>query len=141
MVDAFKESERIEYSCGFKYQLRNDAWFYTGIVTKSGAVTELVSLRPDGWLLIRKYFCWDGGTFPAIDTKTNARACLIHDALYYLMRVGKLEKSYKKDVDRLLRKFMLRDGAWPFRAMYFEIGVNLFGASACSSIRRVYTAP
>lgn len=136
-----QETEQIEYCAGFKYQLRCDCWFFVGIFPEKPAVTDLVILRTDGWLNIKKYFAWDGCSWPAIDGRTNSRGCLIHDALYYLMRVGQLDIEYRRDADALLKQYMLRDGAWPFRASYYEIGVNLCGGHACSSMRKVLVAP
>lgn len=138
-----QESESIKYCSGFKYQLREDAWFFVGIYPEAPAITDLVILRSDGWLNIKKYFAWDGCTFPAIDDKTNSRGCLIHDALYYLMRVGMLPESSRKQADALLKQYMIRDGAWPFRAAYYEMGVNLCGGKAAcvSSVRKIIVAP
>lgn len=137
------ETEKIRYCRGYKYQLRADAWFFVGIRPPVDAVTDLVVLRRDGWLQIRKYFAWDGCSGPTWDDRTNARACLIHDALYYLMRVGQLDAGFRPAVDALLAEFMRRDGAWSIRAAYYEKGVGLFGArQACGdSVRVVYTAP
>jgi hypothetical protein len=137
------ESDHIEYCSGYKYQLRKDVWFQTGIKPGFVAASELVTLHIDGWLHIRKYYAWDGCSGPAWDDHTNMRACLIHDALYYLMRIGELDASFKGAADSLLSDFMRRDGAWPIRAYYYELAVGLCGQkNVCAdSVRVVYSAP
>jgi len=137
------ETDRIEYCRGYKYQLRLNCWFFTGIFPKVAAVSELVSLRPDGWLFIHKYFAWDGCSGPTWDDRTNARACLVHDALYYLMRIGQLEAGFRPVADSLLAEFMVRDGSWRIRAAYYEKGVSLCGArNVCGdSVRPILIAP
>jgi hypothetical protein len=138
-----RETDHIRYCRGYKYQLREDAFFYTGIKPGLLAASELVTLHTDGLLHIRKYFAWDGCSGPTWDDRTNMRACLVHDALYYLMRIGELDISFRMAVDALLRDFMIRDGSWPIRAEYYEAAVNLCaGRQACAnSVRKVYSAP
>ena len=135
------ESATIEYCAGYKYQLRANVYFFVGIKAPP-AVSELVELR-DRWLLIRKYFCWDGCSGPTWDDKTNMRACLVHDALYYLMRIGQLDAGFRPVADSLLAEFMVRDGAWRIRAAYYEKGVSFCGArNVCGdSVRPVLIAP
>ena len=135
------DADQIQYCKGYKYQLRADAYFFVGIDAPP-AVSELVELR-DRWLFIRKYFAWDGCSGPTWDDRTNARACLVHDALYYLMRIGQLDAAFRPVADSLLAEFMVRDGAWRIRAAYYEKGVSLCGArNVCGdSIRRVLIAP
>lgn len=133
----------IEYCNGYKYQLRNTVFIQTPIRPDHAIFTDLVELHPSGLLTIRKYFAWDGCTFPAIDTKTNIRAGLIHDALYYLMRIGGLDMKWRSAADELLRQVMLKDGSWSVRANYFFHAVRLFAEKYASpqNARVLYVAP
>lgn len=137
------ETRPILYCCGYKYQLRCDVWIQTGIHPPADIVTELVELRRDGWMLVRKYFAWDGASGPTWDDRANMRASLVHDALYYLMRVGLLGIEHRPEADALLKMVMLADGALPIRARYYEAAVRLCGGrNACpGSAREVCEAP
>ena len=129
----------ISYCSGYKYQLRKDISFQTDIKGYS-AITDLVALSPDGTLVVKKYFAWDGASGPALDDKTNMRASLAHDALYYLMRIGKIPKTCKAKADDLLYVVMVKDGAPKWRASYYKFAVKTFGWM-CMKERRIKTAP
>jgi hypothetical protein len=64
------------------------------------------------------------------------RASLAHDALYQLMREGKLDQSYRIPADEVLRTIMLADykGKWPkwhaFRTNLWVLGLEKFGGRA-----------
>jgi hypothetical protein len=96
----------------------------------------------DGTLTIRKYFAWDGCSGPTWDDRTNIRACLFHDALYYLMRLGLIPETCRQQADGLLRDVMLTDGAIPLRAGYYHFAVDRFAAGCARPPgRKVYEAP
>jgi hypothetical protein len=132
---------QIRYCKGYKYQLRDPYTCPVKIFPEKNIVTELVRLDADGLLTIRKYFAWDGCTFPAIDTKTNMRGGLIHDALYYLLRTGMLNQEWRMRADQELYLAMLQDGALPFRAEYYRWAVNTFGDHAAKDARKILIAP
>lgn len=134
---------KIEYSKGYKYQLRSDAIFKTIIHPDKDIHAELVILKTDGTLAIKKYFAWDGCSGPTYDDHTNMRAGLCHDALYYLMRTRKLNIAYRFHADVMLKKLMIEDGALHFRAKYYEWTVNNF-AEKCAmpeGSRKIIIAP
>ena len=133
----------ISYCKGYKYQLRADAWIKTNLRPATIIYAELVTLFTNGWLRIKKYFAWDGCSGPTKDTKTNAIACLAHDALCYLMRMGVLSQKYLTQVDEEVKRLMLRDGAFKFRAKYYRKGLKLIGGGYAKpkNARKVYTAP
>jgi hypothetical protein len=135
------ESKQIAYVSGFKHQLRGDVWIKTTIRPPEDIHTDLVSLYATGWLHVRKYFAWDGASGPAIDTQTNMRGSLAHDAIYYLMRIGKLDRGWKQNADALLRRCMIEDGAWPFRADYYYWAVKHFAHWATKNERAPRYAP
>lgn len=133
----------ITYCAGYKFQLREDCCIQTRVYPSEVLKTELVQLHPDGTLVIRKYFAWDGCSGPTWDDKTNARACLVHDALYYLMREGLLGIGWRDTVDDELMRIMLEDGAWWIRAWYYKMACHLFAApcALAKSARKILTTP
>lgn len=132
----------IKYARGYKYQLRENYLVQTRIHPERDIVTELVRLDRDGLMLIRKYFAWDGCSGPTWDDKTNMRGGLVHDAGAYLLRAGLLDPSWLPVVNGELRRIMLEDGAWPWRARYYEKAVSLFnGWARPESKRPILTAP
>ena len=138
-----KETPFLQYVSGYKYQSRNDMVFEVSIFPEEDIVTDLIALRKDGWLWVSKYFAWDGCSGLTFDTCTNMCAGLAHDALYFLMRMGLLSLTEKGKADFQLRRIMLRDGAFPFRAKYYEKAVNLFGCKCASpkGARKILIAP
>lgn len=88
-------------------------------------VDNILFLSPDGWLVVKAGYAWDGSSGPTIDTPSNMRASLLHDVLFQLMRLGKL--AYKKWIgytNRLFRSMCLEDGMNPFRAWIYYLGVS-----------------
>lgn len=116
---------RIKYTKGYKYQLQEGVLIQTKI--KAFAKADMAWLLPSGKLRIFKFFAWDGCSGPTIDDKTNMRAGLVHDALYYLMRVGALDKAYKRQADDELYRIMVDDGAPGWRARLYRWAVVKFG--------------
>jgi hypothetical protein len=135
------ESSRIYYLDGMKYQTVEDFTIKTDVCPPEDIVTDLVVLRNDGWLLVNRFWSWDGPSGPTWDTKTNMRAAMVHDALYYLIRQGKLSVSFRHAADKELKKIMLKDGSWKCRAKYYFWAVRHFAASAAKGRRKIYTAP
>ncbi len=101
---------KIQFCKGYKYQLRETAVFQTRIYPDQDIKTELVELRRDGTLVIHKYFAWDGCSGPTVDDFSNYAACLGHDALYYLIRIGLLPKMWRLQIDKELTHWMKEDG-------------------------------
>lgn len=75
-----------------------------------------IVLFPTGELFVKERYAWDGASFLTFDTKSTMKGSLIHDALYQLMREGKLDRSWRKYADELLRDICIEDGMWKFRA-------------------------
>jgi hypothetical protein len=90
----------------------------------------LCGIRADGWLWGASGYTWDGASTPAWDTPSVIRASLVHDIPYQLLREMDLDAWDRAPADRLLRRVMLEDGAWKWRAAYFEWGVRRFAAGA-----------
>ena len=119
----------IEYTDGWKYQLREDYSCQTGI-TSAGVVTPYITLETDGRLTIKAGYAWDGPSGPAIDSKNFMRGSLVHDALYQLLREKHLPMQAREEADRLLQKMCVEDGMWKIRAWWVYQGVSTFGKDA-----------
>ncbi len=81
----------------------------------------------DGQLFISQCYAWNGPSGPTIDTLTFIRGSLIHDALYQLIREGKLGMKYRKFADRKLYNVCILDGMNKFRAWYVYHAVRITG--------------
>lgn len=125
----------IHYELGGKYKWRLTSDMVTYPVpldiTFSG---EYLCVR-GGTLLIKKGYCWDGASGPAIDTANFMGASLVHDALYQLMREGVIPRSFRKTADKILREICLADGMSKPRAWWVYIAVRI-GAGKSAKRRR-----
>ena len=133
---------QITYSQGYKYQLEKD--FITEVEIFGESITSLyIELRPDGYLLIRKGYAWDGPSGPTIDTKSFMRGALVHDALYQLMREHNLNRNYRSTADDIMRKFCIKDGMNYITAWASWFGVRLFGRASArpEGSYKITTAP
>lgn len=113
----------------YKYQLVKD-FSYCVRPIRGPITTEYLQIDRDGFLLIKKGYCWDGPSGPTYDTESAMRASLIHDALYQLIRMGKLPPSHRKDADKLLYKICLEDGMWKWRACFWLRAVKKYAGYA-----------
>lgn len=131
----------IKYKSGFKYQLAEDYSVATGI---NGYTidTRFIKLGPDGTIVIKSGYAWDGPSGPTLDTKNFMRGSLIHDALYQLMRGELLPRdNCRKMADKLLKKMCREDGMSSIRAWFVYKAVASFGGSSATGVREIETAP
>jgi hypothetical protein len=91
------------------------------------------SLYPGGTLVIAKGYSCDGASGPTMDDDSNIHAGFAHDALYQLLRIGKLSQT-KGDFERNRRLADLTfldqlkaDGMNWFRRWYYYKAVRWFG--------------
>jgi len=131
--------ECISYKKGFKYQLVED--YSTDILFKPDSEIEspsgFIQLSAAGKLTIKKGYAWDGPSGPTIDTLNFMRGSLVHDALYQLMREGKLDyKDCRKPADRLLQKMCKADGMSSIRAWWVYKGLRIGGDPAANPVNR-----
>ena len=112
-----------------KYVLDSPAFFHNVWDTEPGEVidTQYISLS-ERCLLLRTGFTWDGASGPAVDTPAFMQAALVHDALYWLHRMGLLDD--RKQADQVMRKLCLENGMSKIRAAYAYHAVRLFGGRA-----------
>jgi len=117
----------------YKYELMET--LTESVPISANALTEFIELDR-GLLTIREGYCWDGASGPTIDTKSTMRGSLVHDALYQLMRMGKIGQEYKPLADQTFRRLIRADGMGVFRAWYYYNGVRFFGRKAAAVQQR-----
>lgn len=122
------KGDKIKYRKGYEYQLAEDYTVQTGICPPNPLATGWLVLQPDGYLTIFEGYAWDGASGPTLDTPSSMRGSLVHDALYQLMRTGKLDISWREKADDLLHDICVEDGMPHFRAEIWEEMVSLFAA-------------
>jgi hypothetical protein len=115
---------------GYKYELLMNYFINVGI-KGFDITTRYIDLSPSGLMRIKKDYAWDGASGPTIDTKSSMRGSLVHDAIYQLIRFGKLPLSCRKVADALLEKICLEDGMWRIRAFGWERAVRWFAGICC----------
>jgi hypothetical protein len=133
----------------YKFQLKNDYVIQTGIEIPETVITPdspmFIELSEEGVLTIRGGYAWDGASGPAINTKTIIRGSLLHDALYQLIRAGKLDKKYREKIDQLFRDICIEDGMWRIRANWVYFAVRKFASFAVKKYsgaeNKIHTAP
>jgi len=142
-------SDRVHYSTGYRWQLREDAIFDTGIKGVT-AVTDYVVLDTHGKLFLRGGYATDGvtgitGTPWAclLEKQWLKRGSFGHDGLYQLIRAGLLDREHRRTADALLKKWCLKDGAWEWQAETVHRVVKKMAGDAImpSSERPILVAP
>jgi hypothetical protein len=108
-----------------KYQLAEDERFQTAFRPARDIVTDLIWLTTEGVLTIRRYYAWDGVSGPVVDRKSNWHAGCCHDALYELMRRGRLDHNRWRDADREFAKQLKKHGAWKITRQIDMAGLKL----------------
>jgi len=114
----------------YKYNLHHDYEFKADIKVKEPCDLGYVKIDANGTLLIRDGYAWDGPSGPTIDTKNFMRGSLVHDALYQLIREGKIQPDQRKRADEILRQICIDSGMSGIRAWWVFWGVYLFGKGA-----------
>jgi hypothetical protein len=137
------ETKKVKYKKS-KYSLVNHVYLETGAKLEKPikSYCGMVEMSTDGLLHLLPGFIGDPSG-PTIDTKSTIMAGFGHDGLYLLHREGKLPMLLRKTIsDPLLKRLMIRDGAWEWRANYWLWSVNKFGrGSARKQQEKIYTAP
>jgi len=135
--------DTIKYRKGYKYQLAELYFRQTDIYPQEDVITDFIVLGKTGGLYISAGYAWDGASGPTFDSACTMRPCLVHDALYQLMRMGLLPGSARRKVDELLYTDLRDDGMSWARAQLWHHAVRRYAAGAAdpSSLRKIYTAP
>ena len=108
----------------WKYQLIEEYWIWLAI-EPGFFETDFLLLDSQNYLTIKKGYAWDGST-AVPDTKACMRASLVHDALYALMREGKLDFKHRDYADQMYRDMCIEDGMWRWHANLRYWGLKHF---------------
>lgn len=114
----------------FKYKLTEDYFIDLPEKFRSHYInTPFIKLHKTRLYIIKGYR-WDGPSGPTLDVRSFMRGSLIHDALYQLIREGRLEKRLRRDADKLLRSHCREDGMnWLYSYVVYK-ALRLFGGKA-----------
>ena len=129
---------------GYKYATNSPYKLQTKITPPHDIVSDYIWLSASGMLWIKAGYAWDGCSSIAIDDKTNQRAGLVHDAFYQLMREGYLDRSWRKDADKLFYECCREDGMPWIRARYYYRAVRVGGEQfthKTDEYTKLYSAP
>ena len=133
----------MKYRKGYKYQLAEDEVFQTSFSPIAPIITKRIHLLCNGELRVLEGYAWDGTSGPVFDRETNQRASAGHDALYELMRKGKLPHVLWRKADVHFAIWQKEDGAWPMTITVDWIGLSIAGGKAALPCNRkkVHSAP
>jgi hypothetical protein len=109
----------------WKYQLTEPFTITLGFVPAEKVLTEFIKIDRET-LTLSKYYAWDGASGPCPDTPNVMKGSLVHDALYQLMRLGLLDRSYRKFADLELKRICLQSGMNKFWAGIIYWGCRVF---------------
>ncbi|MDQ6963065.1 MAG: hypothetical protein Q9M28_11175 [Mariprofundaceae bacterium] len=137
---------QIAYKEGYKYQIVEPYSIQINIKPNAniGTSSDFISLSKEGLLTLKTGYAWDGPSGLEIDTLNFMRSSLVHDALYQLMREGKLDKNtYRQPADQLLCSMGREDGVSALRAYWVYYAIRLLGDKGASprGARTVIHAP
>jgi len=119
------------FSEGYKYWVRRDFHIKLDIVPFEYVNLQFLTMDLDGDTVIRQGYAWNGASGPTWDTLNSMIGSLVHDALYQLIRLGMIDKSYKKYADKVLHDLCTEDGMYSWRADYWRWAVLNFGEGSC----------
>ncbi len=136
--------QRICYSGGYKYQIRNDYVFELPQYYPRSVIFDdnFLSVK-DGYCTIHKGYAGDGPSGPTLDTKTFMRGAWQHDAIYQLLRLGVFPQELRDAADRQLVETCKQDGMiWP-RRQWVYYGLKYAGAAAAKprNIKKIIWSP
>ena len=104
-------ADNMQFRDGYKYQLAAPELFKTSFLSNVQIRIERITLEPDGVMIVAEGYAWDGAS-GIVDRRTNLRASCGHDALYQLMRMGKLPYQHWGKADDDYCRWLKMAGAW-----------------------------
>jgi len=114
----------------YKYRLYETTQWQTKIKGYS-INTDYIQISPNGLMIIREGYCWDGPSGISFDTPTFMKSSLFHDAGYQLIRMRLLPVIEKQIIDFLMKEINESVGMCDIRVTYTYEAVKQFGASSC----------
>ncbi len=131
----------------YKYRLAEPYSVETGIRPRTVVVEPrppnraYVTLSKTGRLTVASLYAWDGASGPMPDIRSVMRAALVHDALYQLLRTGRLPPGRRADADRLFHRLCREDGMNPVLGWIAWSALRWFGGPAAAVQTDVRRSP
>lgn len=94
-----------------KYRSEEDYFSQTPILG-CNVDTGIIKLIPNGMLMVRSPYPWDGASGPTIDSDYTMLPAFEHDALYELLSLGELPMSLRRTIDKFLRDRLIECGCY-----------------------------
>jgi len=132
MVKKLSKTKQIifrEIKHHWKYQLGEDHVENLSLKPIEAITTPFIKFSKNGRLRIKKGYAWDGPHVPMVEDSANMRASLVHDVLYQLMRLGKLDyREHREQADQIFIEMCKEDGMKPVRAQWIQKALADVGA-------------
>ena len=78
-------------------------------------------------MIVKEGYASDGPSGPTVDRKSNMRAGVGHDALYQLMRLGRLGYEQWLTADADYGRWLIKGGAWKITAALNVKALSIMG--------------
>jgi hypothetical protein len=126
----------------YKYEMVVDRCIYTKLMHYE-IHHKYFAIYPDGRIVVKSGYCWDGPSGVSIDTPSFMRGSCIHDIVFqclrddlfnlkkHISRCNFNEKEWKKIfnlANKELRRICIEDGMWRIRAFWVYQAVQILGA-------------
>lgn len=119
---------KIKYREGYKYQLAETYSISTPVYGYQ-ILDEFYVLQPNGYLIIKAGYAWDGASGPTFDTKDSMRASLIHDVFCQAQRAGQINHKYWSHIiNDFFEQMCIADGMSGLRAGVWHAAVEFANA-------------
>jgi len=111
----------------YKYINYADVGIPTGFVgvVKVPYMHKYFEFHPDGWLVSRKGYAWNGSN--VVPDKHSIVASMFHDILYQLIELGVIPLSYREKIDRIYACICIMERMPVWRASVRLTGLRWLG--------------
>lgn len=119
----------MRYSTGYKYKLEELTRFKCPHLNNLWIDTPYIDIKY-GCVFIYPGYAWDGASGPLPDTRRNLVPSLFHDAIYQLVREGRLKGSYRVWADEEFGRLCKEWGTWGWVADGYVAVLLQYGQNA-----------
>ena len=133
----------MKYRKGYLYQLAEDISIKTTLTVSKIIDTAFISLQPNGMMVIRSGYAWDGASGPTFNTNNSMVPSLFHDAAAQLMRQGLLSQERLPYINEHFDYMLKTRGMFWLRRRLWRHGLWLTGGSFAhpENMREVFEVP
>lgn len=119
----------MRYSKGYKYKTEEPLQFYAPHLMHLYIHTSYIRIS-HCMITIWPGYAWDGCSGPVVDTKKNLVPSVFHDAIYQLIREGRLPLSDRIWADEEFGRLCVKWGTWGWLADVYVAALLQWGKSA-----------